>query len=367
MNIFAQYGCKPVINASGKMSALGGSAVASEVAATVREAAMDYVDISDFMEAAGAVIAEATGAEDGCPTSGASAGMAIAVAAVIAGNDPSLIERMPDSDGIRNEIVVQKGHSEPFGAFIKQMIALGGGRMVEVGHVDFTEERHIREAINEKTAALFFVKSHRTTQTGMQSLETMITAARENGLPVIVDAAAEEDLRSYIAGGADIVIYSGAKALEGPTSGMICGRSEYMRACRAQYTGIGRPMKIGKEGIAGLLAALERYASRTDDSEHQKQRMVGLVEDLRDISGIRGSIVQDEAGRAIFRAKLALDEEVLGFGARRLAELLESGNPAIYTRSHKAAIGVLYIDPRPLLPGQERMIAARIKQIVQGQ
>ncbi|MDO3409778.1 DgaE family pyridoxal phosphate-dependent ammonia lyase [Saccharibacillus sp. CPCC 101409] len=367
MNRFAQYGCRPVINASGKMTALGGSAVASEVAAAVGEAAMDYVDVSDFMEAAGRAIAGATGAEDGCPTSGASAGMAIAVAAVIAGSDPKLIGRLPDSEGLRNEIVVQKGHSEPFGAFVRQMIALGGGRTIEVGEPDLTEERHIREAVNDRTAALFYVKSHRTAQSGMQSLEVMIAAARERGLPVIVDAAAEEDLRRYIAAGAELVIYSGAKALEGPTSGLICGRADYMRACREQYDGIGRPMKIGKEGIAGLLAALERYADRTDESERQKERMLWLIEELRGIEGLRGSIVQDEAGRAIYRAKLEVDEAALGFDAARLAERLKTGEPAIYTRSHKAGLGVIYVDPRPLLPGQEAAIAARIKEIVQSQ
>lgn len=367
MNRFAQYGCKPVINASGKMTALGGSALAPEVADAVREAAMDYVDVADFMEAAGKAIAEATGAEDGCPTSGASAGMAISVAAVIAGVDRELIERMPDSAGIRNEIIVQRGHSEPFGAFVKQMIALGGGRTVEVGRPDLTEERHIREAVTDKTAALFYVKSHRTSQSGMQSLEAMIAAAREYGLPVIVDAAAEEDLRRYISAGADIVIYSGAKALEGPTSGLICGSSGYMRACREQYNGIGRPMKVGKEGIAGLLAALERYANKTDDSGRQKESMHALIEDLRDIDGLCCSIVQDEAGRAIFRTKLEVEASTLGLNAKQLAEMLEAGEPAIYTRSHKADSGVLYIDPRPLLPGQEKTIAARIKSLVQSQ
>jgi uncharacterized pyridoxal phosphate-dependent enzyme len=364
VNIFAQYGCKTVINGSGKMTALGGSAAAPEVAAAVSAAIMDYVDVSELIEVAGSAIAAATGAEDGCPTTGAAAGIAISVAAVISGTNLTLIERLPDSEGLRNEIIIQKGHSVHFGAFMNQMIAIGGGKVIEIGHTNHVEEQHIHEAINDRTAALLYVKSHHTVQKGMQSLSTMIAIAHERGLPLIVDAAAEADLHHYIAEGADIVIYSGAKALEGPTSGIICGRSDYMKACRAQYKGIGRPMKIGKEGIAGLLTALDRYEQKVDEPQQQLDRMNWLIGEFQGTAGIRGSILQDEAGRAIYRAQLELDEELLGISAGQLIEQLESGDPAIYTRNHYANLGIIYIDPRPLLKGQEQIIVKRIKEIL---
>ncbi|SEG17113.1 DgaE family pyridoxal phosphate-dependent ammonia lyase [Paenibacillus sp. UNC499MF] len=365
MSIFERYGCKQVINASGKMTALGASAVHKDVAAAVAEAAMDYVDISELMVQAGKVIAEVTGAEDGCPTTGAAGGIAISVAAVIAGTSLSLIERIPLTDGLRNEIIIQKGHSVHFGASIPQMIAIGGGKVVEVGQANHVEKDHIAEAVTDKTAALLYVKSHHAVQKGMQSIETMAAIAKDKGIPLIVDAAAEEDFRKYVAMGVEIVVYSGGKALEGPTSGFICGRADLMVACRAQYKGVGRPMKIGKEGIIGLLTALRRYDNRPDESQQQRERMEWLIGELKDVPGVKGAITQDEAGRAIYRAQLTIDAKAAGKTAYELIQELESGSPAVYTRNHYSNLGIISVDPRPLLEGQERVIAQRIKEILQ--
>lgn len=364
MSIFQQYGLRQIVNGSGKMTALGASAVQPEVARALSEAAMDYVDIDELMVAVGRRIAGATGAEDGCPTAGAAPGIAIAVAAVLTGVNLTLIERLPNSDGLKNEIVLQKGHAVHFGAAITQMISLGGGKPVEVGQANHVERAHIEQAITDKTAALFYVKSHHAVQKGMQSIETMAAIAKERGIPFIVDAAAEEDFRKYIAKGADLVAYSGGKALGGPTSGFICGKAGLIKACRMQYKGIGRAMKVGKEAMIGLMAALERYEVNKDDSESQIERMTWLIRQFDDVDGITGSIVQDEAGRAIYRAQLCIDAKVTGKDAATVIRELESGNPAIYTRNHYANLGIINIDPRPLLAGQEQIIAARIKEII---
>jgi D-glucosaminate-6-phosphate ammonia-lyase len=363
MGIYQSYGLKQVINASGKMTALGASAVHPSVAHAMGEAAMDYVEIAELMKAAGRKIADATGAEDGCPTSGAAAGIAITVAAVIAGRSLRLIEQLPDSEGLRNQIVIQKGHAVHFGASVRQMIALGGGKVVEAGHANHVEEAHLREAIGDRTAALLYVKSHHAVQKGMQRLETMIALGREYGLPVIVDAAAEEDLRLYIAKGADAVIYSGGKAIGGPTSGFVCGKAELMEACRAQYKGIGRAMKVGKEAIVGLLAALERYESQSGDAEEQLRLVERLVAAINELPGLKAAVVQDEAGRAIYRAQVKVDERTAGMTAQELIRLLEAGDPAIFTRNHYANTGVIAFDPRPLRPGHEAIIAARLREI----
>lgn len=364
MNAFGPFGLKQVINASGKMTALGASAVHPEVARAMAEAAQDYVEIDRLMIAAGREIAKATGAEDGCPTTGAAAGVAIATAAVIAGTNLALIERLPRTTGQPDEIVLQKGHAVHFGAPVAQMIAIGGGVPVEAGQANHVEKAHIAEAIGERTAALLYVQSHHAVQKGMQSLETMKAIAAERGIPLIVDAAAEEDMRKYIALGADLVCYSGGKALEGPTSGFVCGRKELIAACRAQYKGIGRPMKVGKENVIGLLTALARYARKEDGGEEQKRRMERFLAQLDGIPGLTGSIVQDESGRSIYRAQLRLDPAAAGLDAQRLVRELEAGDPAIYTRNHYANVGIVFIDPRPLLPGQEQTIAERIRDII---
>ncbi|WP_134684059.1 DgaE family pyridoxal phosphate-dependent ammonia lyase [Brevibacillus migulae] len=365
MGIYQTFGLQPIINASGKMTALGASAVDPAVAKAMADAAMDYVDIQDLIRKAGAYIAKATDAEDGCPTPGAAAGIAIATAAVIAGTNLNLIEQLPFSEGFPNEIIIQKGHSIHFGASLTQMIRLGGGKPIEVGHANHVENAHVENAINERTAALFYVKSHHTVQKGMQKLETFIRLAKQYQLPLIVDAAAEEDLRFYVAQGADLVIYSGGKAIGGPTSGLICGRATYVEACRAQYKGIGRAMKVGKEAIVGLLTALQRYDVSAANATEQLRRMKWLVDQLSDIPGLKGEVVQDEAGRAIYRAQLKIDPHTAGLHASDLIRQLESGTPSIHTRNHYGNIGIISIDPRPLLAGQEEVIVQRIREIMQ--
>jgi D-glucosaminate-6-phosphate ammonia-lyase len=365
MSIYQKFGLRKIINASGKMTVLGASAVHPEIARALGEAAMDYVVIEELMVAAGKKIAEVTGAEDGCPTAGAAPGIAISTAAVISGTNLTRIEKLPDSEGVRSEIILQKGHAVNFGAAIPQMIRLGGGKVVEVGQANLVERCHIEEAVNEKTAALFYIKSHHAVQKGMQSIETMAAIAQKYNLPLIIDAAAEEDFRKYIAKGATLVIYSGGKALGGPTSGFICGKAQVIQACRMQYKGVGRAMKVGKEAIIGLMTALERYSRKEDDSQTQKDRMSWLLGQFKDVPGVKGSLVQDEAGRAIYRAQLSFDEKITGKNALTIIKELEAGDPAIFTRNHYANLGIINVDPRPLLPGQEKEIAARIKEILQ--
>lgn len=126
----------------------------------------------------------------------------------------------------------------------------------------------------------------------------------------------------------------------------------------------GRAMKVGKESIIGLMTALDRYESRKDDSQGQLDRMNWLIKELADIPGIKGAIVQDEAGRAIYRAQLTINEKIVGINAATLVKNLEAGNPGIYTRNYYVNLGMINIDPRPLLLGQEKIIASRIREIV---
>ncbi|WP_430509733.1 DgaE family pyridoxal phosphate-dependent ammonia lyase [Gottfriedia solisilvae] len=364
MSIYETFGLRKVINASGKMTALGASAVSDTIAEAVRKATQDYVEIDELIEYAGTVIAEHTGAEDGCPTSCAAAGISISTAAVITGKNISLIERMPNSEGLKNEIIIQKGHQIHFGGSIEQMIRLGGGKVVEVGNANKVEAEHIEQAITDNTAAIFYVKSHHAVQKGMVSVEKMIEVANKYTIPFIIDAAAEEDFKKYIKLGVDIAIYSGGKALEGPTSGFICGKKELMEACRKQYKGVGRAMKVGKEGIAGLIVALNQYPLREDNAEEQIERMTNLCSLLNEVDGLKCSIKQDEAGRVIYRAQIEVNEKEAGIDAETLLHKLESGNPAIYLRHHYVNIGILSVDPRPLLEGQEQIIAKEIKRIL---
>jgi L-seryl-tRNA(Ser) seleniumtransferase/D-glucosaminate-6-phosphate ammonia-lyase len=365
MNKYQELGLQRIINASGRMTALGVSVVASKTADALKEASQQFVDISELMDVAGKKIASYTGGEDACPTTGAAAGIAIAVAGCIAKGSINTTIRLPDSEGLPNEVIIQKGHCINFGASVTQMVVLGGGKPVEVGFANFTHENNLLEAINDKTAAIMYVKSHHCVQKGMLSLEKTIEIAKEVNVPIIVDAAAEEDLEKYISSGADLVTYSGSKAIEGPVSGFITGRADLIASCKLQYHGIGRPMKIGKEGIIGLLTALDIYLNKDIKTIRKEElKTLELIKNnIQSIDGIDCSIEKDQAGRDIHRLRISIDQKKIGMNIYQLIDALTTGEISIRTRNHLANLGMIEIDPRPLLEGDAEEIIKKFKRI----
>ena len=360
-NIYQRLGLKRVINACGKMTILGVSAVSPEVMQATAEAAGSFVEIDKLVDRTGQLVSTHTGAEDSYITSCASAGIAIAVAAVITRGEPDRVALMPDSSGMANEVLMLRGPNIDYGAPITSAIRLGGGRVVEVGQSNLAARWQLEKAISERTAALLFVKSHHSVQKGMLTLADFVEVAKAHQLPLIVDAAAEEDLRLYVSQGADLVIYSGAKAFNAPTSGFITGKREWIECCKAQHHGIARAMKIGKENMVGLVKALELYAEGADSMT--PDALVTTVDAISALPGFSAEIEQDEAGRAIWRVQVRVHPDVLGIDARQVEALLRTGDVAIYTRRYFLHQGVFSIDPRTLDQSELAMIVERLAQI----
>lgn len=365
MNAYEKIGLKRVINASGRMTALGVSTLSDEVVEAAKAGGKNYVIIDDLIDKAGEIISQYTGSEDSCVTSCASAGIVLSIAGLITKGRLDLLEKLPMTEGLKNEVIVQKGHAVNYGAPITTMIRLAGGIPIEVGCANVVEKDHIENAINENTVALMYVKSHHCVQKGMVSLEDMIEIAHKNNLPIVVDAAAEEDIRIYIEKGVDLVIYSGAKAIEATTSGFITGKKEYITYAKKQYKGIGRAMKVGKENIMGLLKALDIYANKDREKELQNQRQIVdyLVNEINKIEGFEANISVDEAGRKIYRAEIKVKEEVLGVNAKVVMKKLNEGNPSIHGRKHRINLGYITFDPRPMIDGDKEAIVERLKEI----
>ncbi|MCE9882533.1 DgaE family pyridoxal phosphate-dependent ammonia lyase [Hafnia paralvei] len=360
-NIYQRLGLKRVINACGKMTILGVSAVSPEVMQATAEAAGSFVEIDKLVDRTGQLVSTHTGAEDSYITSCASAGIAIAVAAVITRGEPDRVALMPDSSGMANEVLMLRGHNIDYGAPITSAIRLGGGRVVEVGQSNLAARWQLEKAISERTTALLFVKSHHSVQKGMLTLADFVEVAKAHQLPLIVDAAAEEDLRLYVSQGADLVIYSGAKAFNAPTSGFITGKREWIECCKAQHHGIARAMKIGKENMVGLVKALELYAEGADSMT--PDALATTVDAISALHGFSAEIEQDEAGRAIWRVQVRVHPDVLGIDARQVEALLRTGDVAIYTRRYFLHQGVFSIDPRTLDQSELAMIVERLAQI----
>ena len=367
MTVYEEIGLPRVINASGRVTVLGVSTISDKVAKAAVAGGQSYVVVEDLLDKAGEIISQYTGGEDSCPTVCASAAIALSVAGMISKGKKTIMDRLPDSTGLANEIILQKGHVINFNVPIETMLRLGGGVPVEAGCATEVVVEDVEELINEKTVALLYVKSHHCVQKGMLDLPTMIDIAHRHNLPLMVDAAAEEDFRKYIAMGADLVCYSGAKALEATTSGFVTGKKELISYIKKQYHGVGRAMKVGKEAIMGLLAALEQYENKDKQAEVAKNVKIvdWLVDEINQIPNLKAQKIQDEAGRAIFRARVFVDPEKAGMTATELEGKLKAGTPTIRCRTEFMSLGSLDFDPRPLVEGDKELIVAKLKEIME--
>lgn len=352
-------GVTPVINAAGKLTALGGSAQSEAVARAQADAAGTHVDLADLRARASEKIAEWTGAEAACITTGAAAGIAISVAAVLTGNNIYRVQQLPWVEG-NNHILLQAGHAVNFGAPVEQMISLGGGSPWILGNANAVPERLLADVLNEEQFAGFlYVQSHHCVQENMIPLERCIALGHEHAIPVILDAAAEEDLRRYVAMGVDLVTYSGGKAFGGPTVGFIAGKRPYITACELQFRGIARTMKVGKEQIAGLMTALDEYVSGDPAIRREKLQTINrfLLDGLAD-TVFETSLRPDEAGRAFERVAIRAGNKA--FDVRELVKFLGEGSPAIRTRNHHLDQGIVLIDPREITEAQARIVLDRL-------
>lgn len=367
MTVYEEIGLPRVVNASGRVTVLGVSTISDKVAKAAVTGGQSYVVVEDLLDKAGEIISQYTGGEDSCPTVCASAAIALSVAGMISRGKKTIMDRLPDSTGLANEIILQKGHVINFNAPIETMLRLGGGVPVEAGCATEVVVEDVEELINEKTVALLYVKSHHCVQKGMLDLPTMIDIAHRHNLPLMVDAAAEEDFRKYIAMGADLVCYSGAKALEATTSGFVTGKKELISYIKKQYHGVGRAMKVGKEAIMGLLAALEQYENKDKQAEVAKNVKIvdWLVDEINQIPNLKAQKIQDEAGRAIFRARVFVDPEKAGMTATELEGKLKAGTPTIRCRTEFMSLGSLDFDPRPLVEGDKELIVTKLKEIME--
>jgi len=360
----AKYGLKRVINASGRMSILGVSAPSDTVMDAMKIGGQNYVEISDLVDKAGDHIAGLLQSEAAVVVNSASSGIALSVAAIVTEGKRRKSERLHQESIQKNEIIMLKGHNVQYGAPVETMVFLGGGKLVEVGYANEGKAEHISDAINENTAAILFVKSHHAVQKNMISVEEAWEVAQANHIPLIVDAAAEEDLKKYVQI-SDLAIYSGSKAIEGPTSGIVAGKRKYIEWLKVQLHCIGRSMKVGKETTFGLLQALDEYFVKKDNSEKEKASLE-VLKSLDSIDGIKVTIVQDEAGRAIFRARIHIDPAVAKTTAKEVNDKLRTGEIAIYTRDYGIRQGFFDIDPRPLKDDDIYVIETRLKAILGG-
>jgi L-seryl-tRNA(Ser) seleniumtransferase len=275
MDVYRGLGVTPVINCATTFTLIGGSIMEPQVAQAMADAAGAFVNINDLQAAVGRRLAELTRNEAAYVSNGAAAGLAIATAACMAGDDPALIARLPsDLNGMKNEVVVHRSQRNWYDIGIR----MTGAKLVEIGHVLQTQDWELDAAINERTAAVFYFAGPHLNRNTLP-LPYVIERAHARGVPVIVDAAAQVPPVSKLWHftrdlGADLAVYSGGKALRGPqNSGLCVGSADLVR--KMQYVGppnqrFGRALKVGKETMIGLLAAVEAFVNRDHEADAQQ-------------------------------------------------------------------------------------------------
>ena len=361
VDIRAALGLRPIINVSGTMTTLGASMIVPEAIAAMAAIAPQFVEMDALYRKASRVIARSTGGEAGFVTASCASGIALAIAGAMTRDDLLAVERLPNAAGLKTEVPIQVGHMVSYGAPVDQSIRLVGATVVPVGTVSSSYAYQLDNAITERTAAALYVVSHHTVQYGMIPLVDFAAICRAKNVPVIVDVASEYDLKGFLAKGADVVIYSGHKFLGGPTTGLVAGRKNLVRAAYLQNRGIGRGMKVGKESIVGVMAALEAWATRDHAGIRQRERTALdlWLAALRGLPGIDAAIVPDPTDNPLDRLEVSVRPES-GFTAASLCAALAAGDPPVIVRDHETDRGHFYLDPCNLHPGEAEIVASRL-------
>ena len=369
--VYRKLGVTPVINANSWVTALGGSIMRPEVLRAMDEAADAYVDMLQLNRAAGEVVARSCGAEQGLVTAGCSAAQVLMVAGCMTGQNANNVEQLPDTSGMKNEVILFKGQRNRY----DKAFVTAGATLVEYGTADSATPEELDGAINENTACVAFVIGP-FIPTGI-GLEETVRVAHERDVPVIVDAAAEvpprANLTKFHKMGADMVAFSGGKGIGGPQStGLLAGKADLMEAVvmnslnlHASVAGIGRPMKVSKENIVGLVTAVELFTDSDEGIEWAgwKSKAKYVADRLKGIDGVSVELEDDPTQRQGPQPVLRFDDDYKGPTIAELKEQLQSGDPSIFVGGGEARgeICVVMVDVRD---GEEIIIADRLNEIL---
>ena len=341
--IYKELGARPIINAIGSLTLLGGSTPPPEVTDAMAAAASSYVPLTELEERAGAYIAEAVNAPAAYVTSGAGSALTLATAAFMAGDDDDKIQQLPDTTGMRNEVLIQRRQRY----WYDRCLELAGARLVEFGSDDGTSADDIERAISERTAAVHYYMVEEAPDPAALSLEETIRIAKAADVPVMVDAAGQvyplENIGKYVRMGAAFQCVA-TKYIGAPQStGLALGDAETIRKLSLhtfvsyegrRVRGVGRPQKIDRQEIVGAVAAVRRWMTldheaRLADAERKSDAIVGR---LQGIEGLDARLRSNVVGHHPFGVRIECDPAIARKSLRAVVDELKAGDPSIWTR-----------------------------------
>ncbi|MCI0847174.1 MAG: aminotransferase class V-fold PLP-dependent enzyme [Chloroflexi bacterium] len=363
---YQRLGVEPIINAAGSVTKYGGTRTRPEVLEVMAGAARIMVNVDELNRKAGEEIARLTGAEAGFVCSGAAGGLVLQAAACIAGQDPVKMRQLPDTTGMKNEIIIQNMHRFPY----EQAYRAGGAKLVEVGDSRYSHPWELEGAIGENTAAVAFLCAPLTNRRAIP-LAQVCEIAHSHGVPVVVDAASmlppRKNIKKFLAEGADMVAFSGGKGIRGPQgTGILCGRADLIEAAAAHANPaqfLGRPMKVAKEEIVGLVTALSMFLEEDEEAEMRAYRTQAerVVDALSEVPGLKITLEHDEHDYLIPHALLHFGPDWHGPSRNEIAKALEQGEQAIYLHQ-LGQPDELAVDPLNLTEEETAIVIRRLRE-----
>jgi len=380
-DVYREIGGRPVINAIGSVTLLGGSTPHPDIRAEMERANEAFIPLFELEEKAGAAIAEMLGVPAAYVTSGAASALTLGTAAFMAGDDDEKIEQLPDTTGMKNEILIQKRQRY----WYDRCLELAGGKLVEFGTDEGTTAKDLEDAIGPKTAAVAFVGDERPGMFDPKVLhiEEIVEIAHARGVPVMVDAAGQvypiENISKYVHAGADFSCI-GAKYMGSPHStGFALGTEEMIRKLALQsfvsyearrIRGIGRPQKLDRHEIIGVVAAVRRWVTMNHEERlaDYEQRSRTIVRGLSGIPGVEAEVIDNVVGNQPFGVNLKVDSSVTGMTLQEIVDELKAGDPPIWVRVNPSYVpggtDAITLSMFGLNEGEEVIVAERIAELL---
>ncbi|MCW5982783.1 MAG: aminotransferase class V-fold PLP-dependent enzyme [Bryobacteraceae bacterium] len=359
-SLYQSLGIKPVINGVGVVTVLGGSIMPPEVVRAMEEASRYFIPLPELQRKVGARIAELLKAPAAMVTCGAASAITVGTAACLSQGDPARLRQLPNREGIRYEVIQQKTHRSGY----EHQMELCGAKIVPV-----ETRQELEAAINERTGMMFFL--NKAEHDGQIKSDEFIRIGKARGVPTMNDAASDatpvENLWKYTRQGFDLVIFSGGKALCGPqASGLLLGRKDLIEAslpAMSPFGGIGRGMKVGKEEMCGLLAAVERYLKVDHEAEWRvlEERVTSIRSALNGVSGVRTERHIPVIANQVPHVTLEWDESARSLTAQQATEKLLAGDPPIHVQ--RPGSGKLLISVWMMRGDEPKVVGKRLREI----
>ena len=359
---FKELGVRPFINAAGTYTAMTASLMPPEVMDAINYASKHYVMLDELHDKVGERLASLVKAEAAMVTCGAASALTLGTAAVLTGSDRQKMVDLPDLSSMKSEVIIQKSHRFGYDHAVRNC----GVKLVEV-----ESREDLERAINPKTAMMLFYNNNN--KEGRIQDEEFVQLGKKHSVPTFNDAAADvppvDNLWKFTKMGFDLVTFSGGKGMRGPQSaGLLIGRKDLIAAARlnAPPNGntVGRGMKVNKEEMLGLLAAIELYLSKDHEKEQRdfQKRAEEIAKGASAVSGVKTEIFVPEVANHVPHLRVTWDAASLGISANEVVKALKDGEPSIGMRNEGPA---LVIGVWMMRPGEDKIVARRLKQVLE--